>query len=230
MAWAGRREQDAVSPRGSAILGLSVGFVVSVFVGSGFLLSLVRDELHFQCSFLRMGSDDPGSFYCADGISYIGVGVGTFGVYGVILLFALGIASAGRTTAGMLQSRLMAGISILPIAMFSWSTWYATSARSSDQAPGVNYWVQPLLPVTVVLVTAVIVVLAAVLFSRPGVRTAGFRVAMALLVAAVFIQPGSLSAVAVALGILAAAMFLERRVPKEIESPGSRPSGRTFRT
>ncbi|TFC27545.1 hypothetical protein E3O55_12015 [Cryobacterium sp. MDB1-18-2] len=219
-----------MSPRGSATLSLSVGFVVSVFVGSGFLLSLVRDELHFQCSFLRMGSDDPGSFYCADGISYIGVGVGTFGVYGVILLFALGIASAGRTTAGMLQSRLMAGISILPIAMFSWSTWYATSARSSDQAPGVNYWVQPLLPVTVVLVTAVIVILAAVLFSRPGVRTAGFRVAMALLVAAVFIQPGSLSAVAVALGILAAAMFLERRAPKKIESPRSRPSGRTFRT
>jgi hypothetical protein len=208
-----------VSPRGRAILSLSVGFVVSVFVGSSFLLSLVRDELHFQCSVMRMGSDDPGSFYCADGISYIGVGVGTFGVYGVILLVALGVASAGRTTAGTLRSRLMAGISILPIAMFSWSTWYATSVRSSDQAPGVNYWVQSLLPVTVVLVSAVLVILAAGLISRPGVRTAGFGVAMALFVAAVFIQPGSLSAVAVALGILAAAMFLERRVPKEIESP-----------
>lgn len=58
------------------MLSLSVGFVVSVLVGGGFLMTLVRDELHFQCSFLRMGTDDPGSFYCADGISYLGVGVG----------------------------------------------------------------------------------------------------------------------------------------------------------
>ena len=94
-----------MSPRGSAILSLSVGFVVSVFVGSGFLLTLVRDDLHFQCSFLRMGNDDPGSFYCADGISYIGVGLGTYGVYGVILLVALGIASASPTAAGMLHCR-----------------------------------------------------------------------------------------------------------------------------
>ena len=230
MALAVRREQYALSPRGSAILSLSVGFVVSVFLGGGFLLTFVRDELHFQCSFLRMGSDDPGSFYCADGISYIGVGVGTYGVYGVILLVALGIASVGRTTAGMLRSRLMAGISILPIAMFSWSTWYATSARSTDQAPGANYWVQPLLPVTVVLVTAVVAILTAGLISRPRVRTAGFLVAMALFVAAVFIQPGSLSAVAVAVGILAAAMALGRLVPNEIESPPSLPPGRTFST
>jgi hypothetical protein len=194
--------------------------LVSVFVGSGFLLTLVRDDLHFQCSFLRMGSDDPGSFYCADGISYIGVGVGTYGVYGVILLVGLGIiASAGPTSAGMLQSRLIAGISILPIAMFSWSTWYATSVRSIDQAPDANYWVQPLLPVTAVLVTAVIVILAVLPISRPGVRTVGFRVAMVLFVVAVLIQPGSLSAVAVTVGTLAAAMFLERRVPNEIESP-----------
>jgi hypothetical protein len=219
VAWAGRRELDVLSPRGSAILSLSVGFVVSVFAGSGFLLALVRDELHFQCSFLRMGSDDPGSFYCADGISYIGVGVATYGVYGVILLVALVIACTGPTTAGMLQSRLMAGISILPIAMFSWSTWYATSARPVDQAPGVNYWLQPLLPVTVVLVTAVVVILAAGLIARSGVRTPGFRVAMALLIAAGFIQPGGLSAVAVALGTLVAAMFLEHQVPNEIESP-----------
>jgi hypothetical protein len=218
VAWAGRREQDVLSLRGSAILSLSVGFVVSILVGSGFLLKLVREDLHFQCSFLRMGGDDPGSFYCADGISYMGVGVGTYGVYGVILLVALVIASVGPATAGMLQSQLMAGISILPIAMFSWSTWYATSVRSGDQAPGVNYWVQPLLPVTVVLVTAVVVILAAGLISRPGVRRAGFRVAMALFVAAVLIQPGSLSAVAVALGALAAAMLLERRVPNEVAS------------
>ena len=208
-----------MSPRGSAILSLSVGFVVSVFVGSGFLLTLVRDDLHFQCSFLRMGNDDPGSFYCADGISYIGVGLGTYGVYGVILLVALGIASASPTAAGMLQSRLLAGISIVPIAMFSWSTWYATSGRSMDQAPDANYWVQPLLPVTVVLVIAVIVILAVVPISRPGIRAAGFLVAMALFVTAVLIQPGSLSAVAVTLGTLAAAMFLERRVSNEIESP-----------
>ena len=208
-----------MSPRARAILSLSVGFLVSVFAGSGFLLNLVRDDLHFQCSFLRMGSDDPGSFYCADGIGYIGVGVGTYGVYGVILLVALGIASARPTTAGMQPSRLIAGISILPIAMFSWTTWYATSARSVDQAPGANYWIQPLLPVTAVLATAVLVILVVGLTSRPGVRAVGFRVAMALFVVAVIIQPGSLSAVAVALGTLAAAMFLGPRVPNKIESP-----------
>jgi hypothetical protein len=217
-----------LSPRTSAVLSLSVGFVVSVFVGSGFLLMLVRDDLHFQCSFLRMGSDDPGSFYCADGISYIGVGVGTYSVYGVILLVALVIASAGPTTTGTLRPRLMAGISILPIAMFSWSTWYATIARSADQAPGVSYWVQPLLPVTVVLVTAVVVILAAGLIPRPGVRRAGFRVAIALLVAAALIQPGSISAVAVALGTLAAALFLERQVSSDIESPAVTSSRKNF--
>ena len=215
---AGRHEQDFMSRRGSAILSLSVGFVASVLTGSGFLLSLVREDLHFQCSFLQMGSDDPGSFYCADGISYIGVGVATYGVYGLILLIALRITMADLKSSGM-QSRLMAGISILPIAMFSWSTWYATSARPVDQAPGANYWVQSLLPVTAVLVTAVIVTLAAGLISRPRLRTAGFRVAMALLVAAVLIQPGSLSAVAVALGILTAAACLEWRVPDEVETP-----------
>ena len=222
MGWAGRHERDALSPRGGAILSLSVGFVVSVFVGSGFLLNLVREDLHFQCGFQQMGSEDPGSFYCADGISYIGVGVGTYGVYAVILLIAFGIALAGSKTSGM-QSRLMAGVSILPIAMFSWSTWYATNARPFDQAPGVNYWVQPLLPVTAVLVAAVIVIviLAAGPNSRPRVRATGFRVAMALLVAAALIQPGSLSAVAVALGILAAAVSLERRVPNEVETPRS---------
>ncbi|TFD49617.1 hypothetical protein E3T55_11105 [Cryobacterium frigoriphilum] len=165
-----------------------------------------------------MGSDDPGSFYCADGISYIGVGIGTYGVYGVILLIALGVATAGPKPS-RLQPRLMAGISILPIAMFSWSTWFATSARPIDQAPGVNYWVEPLLAVTAVLATAVVAVLAAGLLSRPRYRTAGYRVAMALFVAAVLIQPGSLSAVAVAVGILAAASSLERRVPSEVEGP-----------
>ncbi|TFC56159.1 hypothetical protein [Cryobacterium sp. TMB1-7] len=215
---AGRHEQDAVNPRGSAILSLSVGFVASVFAGSGFLLGLVREDLHFQCSFHHMGSDDPGSFYCADGIGYIGVGVATYGVYGVILLIALGIAMADLKSSGI-QSRLMAGISILPIAMFSWSTWYATSTRPIDQAPGANYWVQPLLPVTAVLVTAVIVILAAGLIPRPRLRTAGFRVAMALFIAAALIQPGSLSAVAVTLGTLAAAVCLEWRMPDEVETP-----------
>lgn len=225
MGWAGRHERDALSPRGGAILSLSVGFVVSVFVGSGFLLNLVREDLHFQCGFQQMGSEDPGSFYCADGISYIGVGVGTYGVYAVILLIAFGIALAGSKTSGM-QSRLMAGVSILPIAMFSWSTWYATNARTFDQAPGINYWVQPLFPVTAVLVAAVIFILAAGLISRPRVRATGFRVAMALLVAAALIQPGSLSAVAVALGILAAAVSLERRVPNEVETPTAASTGK----
>ncbi|TFD59772.1 hypothetical protein E3T39_08725 [Cryobacterium suzukii] len=165
-----------------------------------------------------MGSDDPGSFYCADGIGYIGVGVVTYGVYGVILLIALAVAIAGPKRAGM-QSRLMAGISILPIAMFSWSTWYATSARPLDRAPGVNYWVQPLLAVTAVLATAVVVIVAAGLFSEPRIRRVGFCVATALFVAAVLIQPGSLSAVAVAFGTLAAAASLDRRVPNEVESP-----------
>jgi len=215
---AGRREQDASSPRVSAILSLGVGFVASVFAGSGFLLRLVREDLHFQCSFHQMGSDDPGSFYCADGISYIGVGVATYGVYGLILLIALGVALADLRSSGI-RSRLMAGISILPIVMFSWSTWYATSARPVDQAPGANYWVPFLLPVTAVFVTAVIVILAAGLVSLPWLRTAGFRLAMALLVAAVLVQPGSLSAVAVALGILTAAVCLEWRVPDEVETP-----------
>jgi hypothetical protein len=214
----GRLEQDSLSPRGNAILSLSVGFVASVLAGSGFLLKLVREELHFQCSFQQMGSDDPGSFYCADGIGYVGVGVGTYGAYGLILLIAFGTAVANWESSG-LQSRLVAGISILPIAMFSWSTWYATSARPIDQAPGANYWVQSLLPVTVVLVAAVTVILAAGLSSRSRLRAAGFRVAMALFVAAVLIQPGSLSAAAVALGILAAAVCLDRRVPDEVDTP-----------
>ena len=227
MEWARPHERDALSSRGSAILSLSLGFVVSVLAGSGFLLTMVRDDLHFQCSFLQMGSDDPGSFYCADGIGYIGVGVATYGVYGVILLIALGVATADPKRAGM-QSRLMAGISILPIAMFSWSTWYATSTRPLDQAPGVNYWVQPLLAVTVVLATAVIVILTAGLLSRPRFRTAGYIAAMLLFVVGVFIQPGSLSAVAVACGTLAAAVSLDRRVPNEVESPAV-PSARENR-
>ena len=227
MEWARPHERDALSSRGSAILSLSLGFVVSVLAGSGFLLTMVRDDLHFQCSFLRMGSDDPGSFYCADGIGYIGVGVATYGVYGVILLIALGVATADPKRAGM-QSRLMAGISILPIAMFSWSTWDATSTRPLDQAPGVNYWVQPLLAVTVVLATAVIVILTAGLLSRPRFRTAGYIAAMLLFVVGVFIQPGSLSAVAVACGTLAAAVSLDRRVPNEVESPAV-PSARENR-
>ncbi|KGJ75677.1 hypothetical protein GY21_09520 [Cryobacterium roopkundense] len=207
-----------MSRRGRAILSLSIGFVVSVLPGSGFLLSLVRDDLHFQCSFLKMGSDDPGSFYCADGISYIGVGVATYGVYGMVLLIALTVTTAGPKRAG-LQSRLLAGISILPIAMFSWSTWYATSARPIDQAPDVNYWAQPLLAVTAVLSAAVVVILAAGLPSRPRFRRIGFRVSLALLVAAALIQPGSLSAVAVAFGTLAAAATLDRRAPNEVERP-----------
>ena len=38
-------------------------------------LGLVQGDLHFLCTFARMGVDDPGDWVCADGISYLGVGV-----------------------------------------------------------------------------------------------------------------------------------------------------------
>jgi len=212
-----------MSQRGIAVLILLVGFVVSVG-GSGFLLTLLREDLHFQCSFLQMGAGDPGSFFCADGISYIGVAVSANGAHVVILLIALGIAMASPDTAGM-QSRLMAFCSILPVAMFSWLTWDGTQHRPVDQAPDVNYWLEPLLPVTGVLCVAVVVILAAGILTPPRLRMAGCLLAMALLVVAVFVQLGSLSAVALALGALAAAMVLETRLPTEVDSPSSTPYG-----
>jgi hypothetical protein len=194
----------SMAGRAWGVSSILAGLVLSV-LGSAALLSLVREQLHFLCSFAVMG-DEPGSFVCADGISYLGTVVFTLGLN---LVFAI-VGIAALLKGGAFGWRMLAAAAVLPLAVFSWSTWYATATRSSDAAPGANYWVAPLLAVTIVLAAAVLVLLAAA-FIRAGapararaLSLTALILATLLLVVAWFVQPGSAAAVAMALGLLGA--------------------------
>ncbi len=192
---------------------LVTSFIVAVFVGSGFLLNLLREQLHYQCSFLRMGASDPGGFSCADGISYIAPGVLILGLLLVLTAFAIAVlASVRRYAHGTRTARVLAGLALLPLGLITWAAWFVTHERPLDAEPDADYWTPAMLAATVLLGCAAVlmIVLCAVPARWVLMRRIAWVGACAVLFAATVVQPGVFVATIVSAGLLGAARLVWR--------------------
>lgn len=190
--------------------------VVAVFIGSGLLLNLLRETLHYGCSFIRMGASEPGEFSCADGISYIAPGVFILGLSFVVIAFAIAVLVSARVqfAGGAGPARVLAGLALFPLALISWAAWFATQYRPQDAEPDAEYWAPAMLLASVLLACAAVfmVVLCVWPLRATRVRAVAFIGACAALLAATIAQPGVLIATIISAGLLAASLTVERSV------------------
>lgn len=195
--------------RGLASLSMLAGFVVSLLTSTE-LIYLFRDKLHYQCSFLTMGESDPGSFSCTDGIGYLMVGIAVHGV-SVLLMLAFALIVFGpETPKAQVRSVRVTGLAVVPVAFLIASTVYTVIQRPADARQDANYWVEPMLSVTIVLCLAIALIVTASMTHRRPLRVLATGGAVLVLVGAAVVQTGTLPSVAMSLGILAAGMLLWR--------------------
>ncbi len=132
--------------RGPAALAVVVGGVFAFLFASG-SLGLVREALHFNCSWGTGGEWGPeGTWLCADGVGYLGVAVVLGGMSGMLLLAGLLVAFARPSAVRSIVYLVLAAISLAWIGMW---TFYAATAYSGprpDGETGVGLWIATVLP------------------------------------------------------------------------------------
>ncbi|MGX1934273.1 hypothetical protein [Microbacterium resistens] len=185
---------------------------VPVLLGAGTVLvplltvsgvDMLREELHLLCSFERMG-DEPGSWYCADGIGYILPGLVVAAVVGLPVLAGLLLVltlTRRRTTA----LRLLAPLPVLAVTGLT----AAMTVSRTDALPHGTTW--PGVWWSAVGLAAAIAV-GGVLLAAMTVRPMAAGTALTLRIAAgvgllisVVVQVGLLAAVAASALLLVAA-------------------------
>lgn len=201
-----------------------VSYIVS-FLGGGFLLNLLREQLHYHCVFLQMGETDPGGFSCADGISYIGAGVFIMGLLLAVAVLAIGMLASARVrlASGAGTGRALAGVSLLPLVLITGATWLATRDRGPDGAPNADYWTPAMLASALILSCAAVLVVMLCATPARWVRARRFAWlgAYSALFAATVVQPGVFVATVVSAGVLGASFLV---IPAQIDSRAVVPS------
>jgi hypothetical protein len=120
---------------------------VAAFFFAWASLGLVRDTLHFNCSWGiggEWGSD--GTWMCADGIGYVGVAVVLGGMSGVLVLAGL-LTAVARPSAGRSIAYLVLGS--VSLAWIGWWTFYAATAYTGLRPvgeTGSGLWAATVLP------------------------------------------------------------------------------------
>ncbi len=157
--------------------------------------------------------DDPGSWYCSDGIGYILPGV-VIGFWVGVLLLAVALATAILLPRPLLASRVLAVVGVAGLGFTVATSLVADSGRSpTDDAPP-DTWMS-VMAVPSVLFAVATVALMMVAFSRERRRARlGLWPALAVVTAATVVEPALLFGTAPAIIAVGAALVLSYiRVP-----------------
>ncbi|MCK6067962.1 MULTISPECIES: hypothetical protein [Microbacterium] len=193
------------SKRGpEAALAIVIGGVLALTFGWS-ALGLVRDTLHFNCSWGIGGEWGPdGTWVCADGIGYLGVAVVLGGMSALIIVAGLLVAIAAPSRGRSVMFLVLAAV---PIGWIGWWTYYAATLYSGPRPAGetgLGLWAATVLP-SIILCTVSLIVGAA----RPLMMRRWSFVALwcgvGLMLIATVLQLGIGIATFVSAGMLAAA-------------------------
>lgn len=197
-------------------LGINALATVVLFVPLAMAaLAFLKDRMHLYCEFARMGLDDPGEYYCADGIGYIVPGVLLAFVIGLLLL-ATSLTVAIGLPRPRVAVRVLAGIGIVGLAFPLATAAVTVSLRHPASNIPTDTWTTVLLAPTVLLSLAALALVAIlVVRSSTGIRIA-LAVALALTVAATAVEPTIAFGTVPALAACGLALWLafRRTVPR----------------
>jgi hypothetical protein len=111
---------------------------VLAFVFGWWALALVRETLHFNCSWGIGGEWGPeGSWLCADGIGYLGVAVVLGGMSALLVVVGLLVSVSRPSRARAVAFVALAAISI---GWIGWWTYYAATFYSGPRPAGETGW------------------------------------------------------------------------------------------
>lgn len=184
-----------------------VGNLLLVLPLSMAAIPFLRDRMYLYCDFARMGASDPGSFLCADGISYIGPGL-VLGIVVALLLLAAALVVAIWIPRPLVAVRAVAGVAITSLAFTVAASLVASGNRHPASAIPEGAWSLVMATPTVLFsVAAVALALTGVLRAPVAVRVA-LSVSVALIAAATVIEPTLAFGTVPALGAAGAGLVL----------------------
>jgi hypothetical protein len=189
-------------------VGLTVlGNVLLVLPLSMAAITFLRGRMFLYCDFARMGASDPGSFLCADGISYIAPGL-VLGIFVALLFLAAALAVAIWIPRPLSAVRAAACVAIASLVF----TVVASVVASGNRNPGSNI---PVGVWSLVMATpSVLFSLAAVALAVTGATRSPvairvtLSVALGLILAATLVEPTLAFGTAPAVMAVGAALFL----------------------
>ncbi|MGK3952478.1 hypothetical protein ACLKM7_09150 [Microbacterium sp. I2] len=155
------------SARGpEAAVAVLLGGVLAFFFG-WWALGLVRETLHFNCSWGIGGEWGPvGTWVCADGIGYLGVAVVLGGMSAVLVVAGLLVAVARPSRGRAVVFLVFASISL---GWIGWWTYYAATFYSGSRPAGETgwgLWVAAVLPSIILCTIGLVVGAVGALTSR----------------------------------------------------------------
>ena len=187
-----------------AAVAVLLGGVLSVFFGAA-VLGLVRETLHFNCSWGIGGEWGPnGTWVCADGIGYVGVAV-VLGGMSVLLVIVGLVAAISRPSRG--RSIVLLTLAAISLGWISWWTFYAATSYSGPRPAGETgwgLWVVTVLPAVILCTIGLLVGAVGVCTHRSWSGVAPWF-GVALMIAGTALQLGVGIATFLSAGLLAAA-------------------------
>lgn len=193
------------SERGpEAAVAVLLGGVLAAFFGAA-VLGLVRETLHFNCSWDIGGEwGVDGSWACADGIGYLGVAVVLGGMSALLVVVGL-IVAISRPSRG--RSIVFLVLAAISIGWVCWWTFYAATSYSGPRPVGETgwgLWAVIVLP-SVILCTIGLLVGAVGALTLRRWSLVALRCGMGLMIVGTALQLGIGIATFVSAGMLAAA-------------------------
>lgn len=184
----------------SIVLGGALAFA---FVGA--TVGLVRETLHFNCSWNIGGEWGPdGSWACSDGIGYVGVAITLGGMSAILLVVGLLTAIAAPSRR---RSLILLALATISLVWVGWWTAYGatlyTGPRPVDEL-GIDLWAAALLPSLILCALGLLVGGFAVFGARVRSYVA-FVCGVGLVLIGTALQPGIGVATLASAGLLAAA-------------------------
>ncbi|SFN41652.1 hypothetical protein [Mycetocola miduiensis] len=170
-------------------------------------IAFLRDRMHLYCSFLAMGDDDPGAYYCADGIGYLVPGL-VLGFFTGLILFA-----AALILLMFLERRLLAGIGIAGTAFVVVASLVAGAPRPGDGQPPAGAWADVMAGPSALLAAASALLVVSMFLPVSGARIALGGALAVLVITTVFEPTLVFGTVPAALAVGAALVLASLRAP-----------------
>ncbi|MEI3867787.1 hypothetical protein V6S02_11935 [Microbacterium sp. CCNWLW134] len=187
-----------------AAVAVLLGGVLSLSSGAA-VLGLVRETLHFNCSWGIGGEWGPdGTWVCADGIGYAGVAVVLGGMSALLVIVGL-VAAISRPSRG--RSIVLLTLAAISLGWILWWTFYAATSYSGPRPAGETgwaLWAVTVLP-AILLSTVGLLVGAVGAFTRRSWSRVALWCGIGLMIAGTALQLGVGIATFLSAGLLAAA-------------------------
>jgi hypothetical protein len=184
-----------------------IGNLLLVLPLSMAAISFLRDRVYLYCDFARMGASDPGSFLCADGISYIGAGL-VLGFVVALLFLAAALAVAVWMPRPLVAVRAEAGVAITSLAFTVAASLVVSGNRHPASAVPENAWSVVMATPTVLFSVAAVALALTGVIQVPLAMRMTLAVSIALIAAATVVEPTLAFGTAPALAAAGAGLVL----------------------